>query len=41
MSPVQLTMLNAAIQTVADGNARPIVHSDRGAHYRWLIGTQS
>jgi transposase InsO family protein/transposase-like protein len=29
------TMLDAAIETVADGNARPIVHSDRGAHYRW------
>ena len=29
------TMLDAAIETVADGDARPIVHSDRGAHYRW------
>lgn len=29
------TMLDAAIETVANGNARPIVHSDRGAHYRW------
>jgi transposase InsO family protein/transposase-like protein len=29
------TMLDAAIETVAAGNARPIVHSDRGAHYRW------
>jgi putative transposase len=29
------TMLDAAIETVADGNDRPIVHSDRGAHYRW------
>lgn len=29
------TMLEAAIETVAVGNARPIVHSDRGAHYRW------
>ena len=29
------TMLDAAIETVTDGNARPIVHSDRGAHYRW------
>ena len=28
------TMLDAAIETVADGNARPIVHSDRDAHYR-------
>ena len=30
------TMLDAAIETVAGGDARPIVHSDRGAHYRWL-----
>lgn len=29
------TMLDAAIETVAGGNDRPIVHSDRGAHYRW------
>ena len=29
------TMLDAAIETVAGGNARPVVHSDRGAHYRW------
>ena len=29
------TMLDAAIETVADSNKRPIVHSDRGAHYRW------
>lgn len=29
------TMLDAAIETVADGNERPVVHSDRGAHYRW------
>ncbi len=29
------TMLDAAIDTVADLDARPIVHSDRGAHYRW------
>lgn len=29
------TMLDAAIETVAGGNARPIVHFDRGAHYRW------
>jgi putative transposase len=28
------TMLDAAIDKVADGDARPIV-SDRGAHYRW------
>ncbi|MFZ6693915.1 IS3 family transposase [Undibacterium sp. SXout20W] len=29
------TMLDAAIETVANSNDRPIVHSDRGAHYRW------
>lgn len=29
------TMLNAAIETVASNDKRPIVHSDRGAHYRW------
>ena len=29
------TMLDAAIETVASGNERPVVHSDRGAHYRW------
>ena len=29
------TMLDAAIETVADGTDRPIVHSDRGGHYRW------
>ena len=29
------TMLDAAIETVADCMERPIVHSDRGAHYRW------
>jgi len=28
-------MLDAAIETVAGGNDRPAVHSDRGAHYRW------
>ena len=29
------TMLDAAIETVVSGNDRPVVHSDRGAHYRW------
>lgn len=29
------TMLDAAIETVAGGAGRPIIHSDRGAHYRW------
>jgi transposase InsO family protein len=28
------TMLDEAVDTLAD-NQRPIVHSDRGAHYRW------
>lgn len=29
------TMLDAAIETVANRCDRPMVHSDRGAHYRW------
>jgi len=29
------TMLDAAIQTVTENDKRPVVHSDRGAHYRW------
>jgi putative transposase len=29
------TMLGAAIETVARNSKRPVVHSDRGAHYRW------
>ena len=29
------TMLDAAIETVAAGSDRPVVHSDRGGHYRW------
>lgn len=29
------TMLDAAIETVTNGDKRPIVHSDRGGHYRW------
>ena len=29
------TMLDAAIETVAQTNDRPVVHSDRGGHYRW------
>ena len=29
------SMLDAAIETVTSGDDRPIVHSDRGAHYRW------
>jgi len=29
------TMLDAAIETVADGTDKPIVHSDRGGHYQW------
>jgi transposase InsO family protein len=29
------TMLDAAIETVAKCDDLPVVHSDRGAHYRW------
>jgi len=29
------SMLDAATETVASTSARPVVHSDRGAHYRW------
>ncbi|MBU0539676.1 MAG: IS3 family transposase, partial [Gammaproteobacteria bacterium] len=29
------TMLDAAIETVVEGIENPIVHSDRGGHYRW------
>lgn len=29
------TMLDAAIETVTDGEGTTLVHSDRGAHYRW------
>jgi transposase InsO family protein len=29
------TMLDAAIDTVIAGSDRPLVHSDRGGHYRW------
>jgi transposase InsO family protein len=29
------TMLDAAIETVSAGRDRPVVHSDRGGHYRW------
>lgn len=29
------TMLDAAIETVVNGTERPLVHSDRGGHYRW------
>lgn len=29
------TMLDTAIKTIGGGADRPIVHSDRGAHYRW------
>jgi hypothetical protein len=30
------TMLDAAIETVGNSTNRPVVYSDRGAHYRWL-----
>jgi len=29
------TMLESAIETVTDIENRPVIHSDRGAHYRW------
>ena len=29
------TMLDAAVETVVDSIDRPVVYSDRGAHYRW------
>ncbi|MGF6546370.1 IS3 family transposase [Paraburkholderia youngii] len=29
------TMLDSAIESVAGCRERPVVHSDRGAHYRW------
>jgi putative transposase len=29
------TMLDAAIETIDISSYRPVVHSDRGAHYRW------
>lgn len=29
------TMLDAAIEAMGSSNSRPVVHSDRGAHYRW------
>ena len=29
------SMLDAAIETVPAGGAQPMVHSDRGGHYRW------
>ncbi len=29
------TMLDAVIETVTASSDRPVVHSDRGGHYRW------
>lgn len=29
------TMLDAAIDKIVDSDSRPVVHSDRGGHYRW------
>jgi putative transposase len=29
------TMLDSAIEAVTDIENRPVIHSDRGAHYRW------
>ena len=28
-------MLDAAIETVISSDRKPVIHSDRGAHYRW------
>ncbi len=28
-------MLDAAIESVEASDVRPVIHSDRGAHYRW------
>src|SRR5690606_19034682 len=29
------TMLDAALETIEGRGPRPIIHSDRGGHYRW------
>ena len=29
------SMLDTAVETVASSEERPVLHSDRGAHYRW------
>jgi putative transposase len=29
------SMLDAAVEKMADSENRPVIHSDRGAHYRW------
>ena len=29
------SMLDAAIESVAGSQSKPVIHSDRGAHYRW------
>lgn len=29
------TMLDAALETIADSEERPMIHSNRGGHYRW------
>jgi transposase InsO family protein len=29
------TMLDAAVEAMSSSNSRPVIHSDRGAHYRW------
>ena len=29
------TMLDAAVKTITASGDRPVVHSDRGGHYRW------
>jgi putative transposase len=30
------TMLDAAVEKITASGDRPVVHSDRGGHYRWL-----
>ena len=34
-SELVTTMLDAAIETVISSDRKPVIHSDRGAHYRW------
>ncbi|KKN80851.1 hypothetical protein LCGC14_0325150 [marine sediment metagenome] len=33
-------MFDAAVETISDSEARPMVNSDRGGHYRWLGGLE-
>jgi putative transposase len=34
-SELVTTMLDAAIETVISSDRKPVIHSDRGTHYRW------